>query len=88
MAFNKIPPITATTLVGIRVLIFKEFVNNGIDQPQMTQGVQFEAKVLLSNGEVGTVKGNLVPQLTDEEKNWMLDLINRLETKAKTELIG
>ena len=81
MADEAFPTITPPTIVGVQDIQYEIFDPDpdGIE----SQGMNYTAQIVWSDGNITIKSGNLVPHLTGAEITGLQDLATRLRTKAE-----
>lgn len=82
MPFNRETAVTATG-VGTMVVILK----TNLDDPDVQQSAHFQLLVLRSDGSRKSLRGNLVPHITEAQRNGLMDFMAALRTQAEEQIL-
>ena len=85
MAFELEPTRTPVSIGNI-VVMLKDAVAQG-EQPA-SKSAHFEVKVLLSDGTMIQRRGDLVPHLTPQQVQGLINFMNDLRAQAQQQILG
>ena len=85
MAFDLEPTRTPVSIGNIVVLL-KDAVASG-EQPA-SKSAHFEVKVLLSDGTTIQRRGDLVPHITPQQVQGLINFMNDLRVQAAAQILG